>query len=205
MEYLRRFPVWVWVILLLLVGLLVILIFVFPFWSHAPTIPSGLVEKRLEVGSILQRSADADDIDIRVIVELENEKKYAEAVNLMERAITANTIKKDLNSSLVSAASELSRLATQVRPTDLAKKAIEAFALLEQFADADKQYYRDRETLYKMTKDYYAALLAKQNPPIPETLRDVVDAVNNDLKKANELNAQFAAAIGAFDALAVGK
>lgn len=205
MNLIRRFPVWLWALILLLFAALVIFILVPLFHSNSPSIPPGLVEKRQEVGTILQRSAEADDIDIRSIVELENSKKYAEAVTLMERAIAANAMKKDLNASLVSAADELSRLAVQVKPDDAGSKAIEAFSLLQQFAAADKQYYRDRETLYQMTRDYYAALLAKQHPPIPETLQGVVNAVNTDLAKANDLNKQFAAAIVAFDAMVAKK
>lgn len=205
MESTRKIPLWLWWIVALAILLGIVWFGISAFRSREPIIPPGLVEKRQEVGEILRRSADADDIDIRPLVELESKKQYGAAVSLMDRALAANAIKKEMNASLVSVAEELSRLAMQVRPDDAGAKAVEAFGLLQQFVESDRAYYRDRETLYQMTRDYYEALLAKQNPSIPENLASVVETVNADLAKTNALNEQFASALQAFDAFVAAK
>jgi hypothetical protein len=205
MDSTRKIPLWLWWIVGLAILVALVLFGVSTFRTRQPTIPPGLVEKRQEVGEILLRSADADDIDIRPLVELESKKEYGAAVSLMDRALAANAIKKELNASLVTVAGELAGLAVQVKPDDAGAKAVEAFSLLQQFAESDRMYYHDRETLYQMTHDYYSALLAKQSPPIPDNLGGVVETVNADLAKTNTLNEQFASAIQAFDAFVAAK
>lgn len=168
--------------------------------AGGPELPPGMAEERAAAARILDGFRRLPDIDIKPLLELEAKKDYAGAVALMDRALSANASQETLAASLVEASDRLIRRAIQVKPDTIATTAIGAFGALAKLAQAEKVFYADRRRLYEMTRDYYAELEATKSPPIPENLASLVETVNADLEKTKKLNAEFAAAIKAFDA-----
>ena len=197
MNFLRRLPAWVWWLLAIaaIAGLAVI----FVIRTFGPSLPPGLVERREAVGRILDNLNKIQDVDIRPLAELETKKEYANAVSLVERALSANSAYEAEVSSLVEASRGLTTLAAAISSAGIAVKARDAFALLTKFAEAEKKFYEDRRSLYQITRSYYADLAAKKKAPIPEGLPAMVDTVNADFAQAQEIRRQFAAALKAFD------
>jgi len=194
-----RLPIWVWWVIGLALIAAISVGVIFLVRKKTLQIPPGLVERREAVSRILDDINKIEDVDIKPLVELESKKDYKGAVALMDQALSKNGAYEYLNSSLVSVSEELTKLSLQIKPDDVGTKAIEAFGLLARLAQAEKNFYERRRTLYEITKSYYGDLVAKRNPPIPVNLRELVVAVNEDLKKAKELQNQFAAAVKAFD------
>lgn len=169
-----------------------------------PSLPPGLVEKRDAVARLLEDGSRIADVDIKPLVALEAKKDFTGAVALMEQALAANARQEELNASLTAVSQDLAKLSVGVEPDAIGAKAVEAFGILAKLAEAERKFYADRRRLYEMTRDYYRALMGRQQPPIPENLRLLVDAVNADQESAKTLHGQFAAAIKAFDE-AVGR
>lgn len=205
MELIQKLPRTIWWfagMLLLVVAVLVVVWFI---RSGRPSLPPGLVEKREKVTRILAERERTPDVDIRPLIDLEARRNFKGAVALMEQALAANTRQEEFNAALIKASGELATLAVSVEPDELGAKAIGAFGALSRLAGAERRYYQNRRTLYEVTRGYYLDLTAGLQPPVPDRLADLVDAVNAELEKAKAAHNEFAAAISAFDQAAVGQ
>lgn len=167
--------------------------------NPAPLLPPGLVEKREAVTLLLETQQRLEDTDIKPLVGLEAAQDYRGAVALMEKALEANARHERVVGELAVVSGELAGLAILVKPEAAGAKAVAAFETLEELAKTERTFYENRRRLYEITRNYYADLEAKKTPPIPDDLRALVDAVNADLEKAQQLTRQFASAVQAFD------
>lgn len=196
----RQLPGWAWWV----IGIAVIAAIAggvaFIVHGRRPVLPPGLAERRADAARILEASSRVEDVDIQPLLTLETKKDYQGAVALMEQAIAVNATQEELTASLRSVSEELRGLAANVRPDETNVKATQAFQALVDLAGAQQKFYADRRTLYEVTKAYYTDLAAKKHPAIPDNLRSLVAAINEDRGRVNDLNRQFSAAIGTFDA-----
>ena len=205
MEFTKKLPNWAWWAIGIAVIIAVAAIVVATVRNRGPVLPPGLVEKRNAVAKIFDEASRVEDVDIRPLVKLEAQKDYRGAAALMGTALAANASLAGLNESLVTVSAELAKLAVGVEPDPLGAKAVEAFGLLRELAQAEKKFYDDRRRLYETTRDYYAGLAAKKSLPIPENLRAAVEIVSADLERAKNIHQQFSAAMRAFDEAVGGK
>lgn len=201
----RSFPLWAWWVIGIAVIIGITAGVVFIIRVGRVKIPPGLVEMREAVAKILDESSRIADVDIQPLVELEAKKEYQRAVELLDDALRVNTSHEALAASLITVSDSLTKLSVQVEPDEIATKAIDAFGILAQLAQAEKKFYEDRRSLYEITRTYYADFAEKKNPPIPQRLPSLVDTVNADLKKVNDLHQRFALAVKAFDAVIARK
>ena len=205
MRIARRLPLWLWWFIGLAAIAAIVAGVIFVQRLNSPRLPAGLAELREHVAKILEESGRIEDVDIKPLVDLEVKKDYAGAVALMDKALAANASLEAVAESLAEASAGLTKLAVQVKPDDIATKAIEAFGALDKLAQAEKKFYEDRRMLYEVTRSYYADLAAKKSPAIPENLPSLVETVNADLKRAEELRETFSTAIKAFDEAVAGR
>lgn len=202
METSQKFPLWAWWIVGIAVIVSIAVGAIYLTRSKTPVLPPGLAEKRQTVSDIFTEANAVKDVDIKPLVEFENKKDYKAAVELMDRAVSANQQFEDLSARLVTVSDELTKLAVRVEPETVGTKAIEAFGILAQLAQSEKDFYVNRRKLYEITKTYYADLASKKNPAIPGDLQTLVETVNASLAKVQTLHAQFATAVQTFDAIA---
>ncbi len=199
MDSTRRIPLWAWWVIGPAVIIGITAGVVIAVSNPAPILPPGLVEKREAVAKLRDEASRLKDVDIKPLVGLEAKKDYSGAVKLMDEALAANAAYERTIGEQVALGNELARLAIQVEPDAVGAKAITAFETLTQLARAEQKFYDNRRKLYELTRNYYAELLAERSPSVPADLRALVDAVNADFGTAQQLSAQFAAAVRAFD------
>lgn len=158
-----------------------------------------MVEKRAEASRLLEEASRIEDVDVKPLVTLEAKKDYAGAVALMDAALAVSSRQEQLNAALVSVSDELARIAVGVEPDDAGAKAVEAFSILAQLAEAEKKFFADRRLLYESGRDYYRALAAKKKPSLSRELAVLAETITVDLAKAKELHQRFSEATKAFD------
>ncbi len=205
MESTRGFPLWAWWTIGIAVIIGIVAGVVLAISNPAPVLPPGLVEKREAVTLLLETQRRLEDTDIKPLIGLEARRDYRGAVALMEKALEANTRHEQIVGELAAVSGELAGLAVRVEPNVTSVKAVAAFGTLGELAKTEKQFYANRRRLYEITRNYYADLDAQKTPPISGDLEALVDTVNADLEKAQQLSRQFAAAVQAFDEAVAGR
>ncbi len=202
----RKFPRWAWWLVGIIAVVAIAAGIIFIVRNAGPSLPSGLVEKRAEAARLLEEASRIEDVDMKPLVTLEAKKDYAGAVALMDAALAVNNRQEQLNGALVTVSDELAKLAVGVEPDGAGEKAVEAFSILAQLAEAEKEFFTDRRALYEAGRGYYAALAAKKKPPLSAGLAALAETITADLAKAKELHQHFSAAARAFDEiLSTGK
>lgn len=204
MEATKRFPSWLWWTIGIGFVITIAAAVAYLVSSRQPRFPPGLTEQRREAVALLEEITRAEDVDVRDLERLEGVRDYAGAVTLLERALTANATHEQRSVRLVQLGDELSRLALAVEPDGIGTRAVEAFGLLAKLAEAEYAFSSDRRELYEVTRDYYLELTAEHEAPFPRNLAEMVEVVNADFERREELRSEFSAAIAAFDALAGG-
>lgn len=199
MDSARRFPVWAWWVAGLAVIIGIAAGVVLAISNPAPFLPPGLAEKREAVAKLRGEASRLEDVDVKPLVDLETRKDYRGAAALMGRALEVNVEHERLVGQLTVASEELAGLALRVEPDAAGAKAITAFETLVRLVQAEKKFYENRRRLYEITRNYYADLAIKKNPSVLDGLAGLVDSVNADLEKAQQLSVEFAAAARAFD------
>ncbi len=199
MEFVRNFPSWIWWVIGIVVIAAIAAAAVLMARNPGPRLPPGLVEKRAEVVAILDEAARIEDVDLQPLVGLEAKKDFKSSVALMEQALVVNERQERLNASLLAASEELTQIAVGITPDTIGAKAVEAFSILKQLAQTERDFFTGRKFLYETTRNYYADLAAKKRPAVPANLKTLVDTVNAQFAKAKELHRRFTEAVAAFD------
>jgi tetratricopeptide (TPR) repeat protein len=158
-----------------------------------------LAGRREKVAAIFEELSSLHDVDVEPLIQLEEQKRYADAASLLDRAIAANNAFKDRLSSLSSESDELLKAAREIETPELRQKAEEAFEALRAFAEANREFYEARDRLYQVSRDYYQSFSGTSTPSGPEDIRVLADAVESAGKRASDLRSQFEAAVEAFD------
>ncbi len=199
MEFQKRFPIWAWWVAGIIAVAALAGGIIFIVRNSGPSLPPGLVEKRAEASRLLEEASRIEDVDVKPLITLEAKKDFAGAVALMDSALAVNSRQEQLNGALVSVSDELAKIAVGVEPDDAGAKAVEAFSILAQLAEAEKKFFTDRRALYEAGRDYYRALAAKKKPSLSNELAALVETITSDLTKAKELHQRFSTAAKAFD------